>query len=79
MTKAYSQLGDNDGVCEGCNCPGTEYDVQTKYPVFLGGGMGWGTLWLCSKCLEKKPPIDLSLGIPLGMGLDGNPTPTEGR
>lgn len=54
MTKAHSELGDNGGLCEGCSDPATEYQTQTAYPVLLGGGIGWATMWLCRRCLDAK-------------------------
>ena len=54
MTKAYSELNDNGGCCERCNDPATINQVQTAHKIFLGGGLGWGTLWLCPKCAEEK-------------------------
>ena len=53
MTKAKSFLSDNGGRCESCDLPETQYQMQETYPVFLGGGLGWGTMWLCPKCLEE--------------------------
>jgi hypothetical protein len=54
MTKAKSQLHDNDGRCELCNEPATAQQTQTAYPVLLGAGLGWGTMWLCPACLAEK-------------------------
>lgn len=50
MTKAKSQLNDNDGICESCNDPSTKGQIQEAVPVFLGGDLGNGTMWVCSKC-----------------------------
>jgi hypothetical protein len=58
MTKAHSSLGDNDGRCESCNRPETAHQPQTTYPIRLGGGLGWGTLWLCPDCLDKHRARD---------------------
>jgi len=44
MTKAWSEVGNNNGLCERCNRPETEFMIQTKVPVLLGGGIGWGTM-----------------------------------
>jgi hypothetical protein len=50
MTKAASFVGDNGGLCEGCNGPQTEFVTQTAVPIMLGGGLGPGTIWLCPPC-----------------------------
>lgn len=49
MTKPYSTVHDNEGMCEMCNKPETKSLPQQTYPVQLAG-MGWGTMWLCSAC-----------------------------
>jgi hypothetical protein len=54
VSDAKSHLDDNGGRCEGCNRPETVYQTQTACPVFLGGGMGWGTLWLCHACQAAR-------------------------
>jgi hypothetical protein len=54
MTKAYSKLYDNNGLCEGCNLPETARMPQRKCPVMLGGGLGMGTMWLCDTCRAAK-------------------------
>lgn len=59
MTKAHSELHDNDGLCELCHDEKTRHQVQRTHPVLLagmgpGGGPGWGTMWLCPACLAKK-------------------------
>jgi hypothetical protein len=53
MTKAHSELGDNGGRCESCDLPETIHQSQSTIPVFLGGGLGCGTMWVCPKCLAK--------------------------
>jgi hypothetical protein len=58
MTKKYSDLHDNNGLCESCNDPKTKYSGQTAYPVYLGGGLGLGTMWLCEKCLKEHQERD---------------------
>ncbi len=65
MTKAHSELGDNGGLCEGCNDPATEYQTQQAHPVLLaamglGGGPGWGTMWLCGRCLGAKAMVKVT-------------------
>jgi len=59
MTKAYSMIGDNGGLCEFCLRPETEYQAQTTYPVMLGAGFGMGTMWLCPKCLLEHKLRDM--------------------
>lgn len=54
MTKAYSTLGDNGGRCEGCDRPESVHESQSKVDVLLGGGLGWGTMWLCNKCFKER-------------------------
>ena len=54
MTKKYSCIDDNGGRCERCNKPGSEYLSQRTVKVRLGGGMGWGTMWVCSSCLDAE-------------------------
>lgn len=54
MTKAHSEPGDNGGRCEGCNRPETEFQTQVTWPVLLGGGLGWGTMWLCAACVAER-------------------------
>lgn len=58
MTKAHSEAADNGGRCESCNDPKTIKQTQTTYPVLLGGSLGWGTLWLCPKCLHEHEERD---------------------
>lgn len=58
MTKKWSDMSDNNGLCESCNDPSTKNGPQSTYPVFLGGGLGWGTMWLCPVCLEKSKKRD---------------------
>ncbi len=58
MTKRGLSVGDNGGRCESCNELGSEYRMQTGYPVLLGGGIGWGKMWLCPKCLVKHQARD---------------------
>ncbi len=50
MTDKRSHTRDNAGRCESCDAPDTLYQRQSTYPVYLGGGLGWGTMWLCDKC-----------------------------
>lgn len=52
MSNARSYLDENGGRCEGCSEPGSEYRTQTAAPVLLGGGIGWGTMYLCPKCAD---------------------------
>jgi hypothetical protein len=59
MTKAKSGPFDNGMICESCNDPKTSGCPQTKYKVFLGGGLGWGDMWMCEACLEKAHKRDL--------------------
>jgi hypothetical protein len=54
VTKAHSELDDNDGRCERCNRPETKGLMQTAEPVYLVGGLGWGTMWLCNECLRER-------------------------
>jgi len=54
MTKAHSELSDNGGRCESCNRPESQFEAQTTFRVFLGGGLGWGTMWLCDACYKEK-------------------------
>lgn len=54
MTKAHSRLQDNGGRCEVCDRPETAHMPQQTVPVFLGGGLGWGTMWACNECLSKR-------------------------
>lgn len=58
MTKAYSAIDDNDGRCESCDDLKTVGEIQVPYPVFLGGGVGWGTMWLCAKCVVEHSKRD---------------------
>jgi len=56
MTSKHSSLHDNMGNCERCDQPKT---VQRAVPVLLGGGIGWGTMWMCDECIiatGRKPP-----------------------
>lgn len=36
--------------CELCNA----HSFLQAYRVFLGAGLGWGKMWLCSPCLAEK-------------------------
>lgn len=57
MTNKYSEAGDNNGLCELCSSIVTLFEKQQTYPVLLGGGIGWGTLWTCAGCralLEER-------------------------
>ena len=55
MTKPYVQTGDNGGRCERCDEDNTVGQPQTAVDVLLGGGMGWGQMWVCDKCkLERE-------------------------
>jgi hypothetical protein len=58
MTKAFSSLDDNGGLCESCNDPETKHKVQRTHPVFLGGGLGWGTMWMCDACYNKRTSLE---------------------
>jgi hypothetical protein len=53
MTKANSEVSDNGGRCESCDDPETVHQIQETYPILLGGGLGFGTMWLCPKCLKE--------------------------
>ena len=53
MTKAHSEIGDNNGLCEACDDPVTVHERQETRQIFLAGGLGWGTLWVCPKCCER--------------------------
>lgn len=61
MTKRKSYGDDNGGRCESCDKPLDEYG-QTTVSVFLGGGLGWGTMWVCMECLEKRRAEGKSTG-----------------
>ena len=63
MTKARSELGDNAGRCESCDRPETVHMRQTTIPVYLGGGLGWGTMWVClePRVSCRRSGSDLSL------------------
>lgn len=63
MTKAHSEPGDNDGLCESCNDPATKHQGQSTYPVMLGGGLGRGTMWLCAKCLREHQDRDAKVKL----------------
>jgi hypothetical protein len=54
MTHRHSELGDNGGLCESCNRPETRHQPQSAEPVYLGGGLGWGIMWLCPSCRAKR-------------------------
>lgn len=62
MTKKHSELGDNNGLCERCNREETRHQMQQAMPVYLGGGLGWGTMWCCAQCIaeskKKKELLD---------------------
>jgi hypothetical protein len=60
VTKAKSGPFDNGMICESCNDPKTSGCPQTKYRLFLGGGLGWGDMWMCDACLEKAEQRDRS-------------------
>jgi len=53
MTKKKAELSDNNGFCERCNDPKTKGQPQSTIAVYLGGGLGWGKMWVCSECYEK--------------------------
>ena len=53
MTKARSEIGDNNGLCKSCNAPATLYEQQATRRILLGWGLGWGTLWVCLKCQKR--------------------------
>ena len=53
MSHAKSYPDENAGRCEGCNREETVYQTQVTIPVLLGGGIGWGTMYLCPKCLAE--------------------------
>jgi hypoxanthine phosphoribosyltransferase len=53
MTKAHSDIGDNGGRCEKCDRPESVYELQRTHPVYLAGGLGWGTMWLCPSCYKE--------------------------
>jgi len=53
MTKSGLDIADNGGRCESCDSPESVYEMQTGYPVLLGGGIGWGKMWLCPNCLKE--------------------------
>lgn len=61
MTKARSALEDNGGLCEGCSAPSTLHHPQQAHPIWLGGDLGWGTMWLCSDCLKQRRERDARL------------------
>lgn len=72
MTKAYSTFDDNGGLCEGCSRPETKHQAQTTVPVFLAGGLGWGTMWMCSNCKanhEASPPPGEPRPVPRLVGV----------
>ncbi len=50
MTKAHSEADDNGGRCEMCNRD--DGGRQSTMPVFLGGGLGQGTMWQCARCVQ---------------------------
>lgn len=54
MTKAYSSLDDNGFRCERCNKPETVHQGQAAVRVLLGGGLGWGTMWMCKACIIER-------------------------
>lgn len=58
MTKAKSYIDDNGGRCESCNRPESAYEMQEKVDVFLGGGLGNGTMWKCKTCIDKRKKQD---------------------
>ena len=52
-----SKIGDmfsNGGRCERCNEPGSENRPQVGRQVFCGGGVGYVTMWICSKCIAAE-------------------------
>jgi hypothetical protein len=58
MTKKYSEINDNNGICESCNNPKQKGAPQSAYPVLLGGELGWGTMWLCDNCYREHKKRD---------------------
>ena len=58
MTKAHSEVPDNGGRCSSCNLPESAYMSQSPVPVYLGGGLGWGTMWMCPACQAKRKERD---------------------
>lgn len=69
MTKAHSELNDNDGRCEFCDDPSTVGQPQRAYPVKLGGGFGQGTMWLCRKCLIEHETRDSNAAQKVDSGI----------
>ncbi len=51
MTKAHSEAGDNGGRCESCNELDTVFQRQSTVKIYMGGGLGRGTMWVCDRCL----------------------------
>jgi len=69
VTKAHSTLNDNGFLCESCNRPETQHQLQTTYPVLLanmgpGGMPAWGTMWLCQKCRKEHEERDAAKARP---------------
>ena len=53
MSNRFSTTSENGGRCESCNEPGSVNRGQSKVLVFMGGGVGMGDMWMCTRCLEK--------------------------
>lgn len=53
MTKAHSEPDDNGGRCEWCDTSQSAYVSQSTVPVMLGGGLGLGTMWVCTATCRK--------------------------
>lgn len=50
MTSRKSYVDDNGGRCEACNREDTVFQRQSTIRVYLGGGLGPGTMWVCDVC-----------------------------
>jgi hypothetical protein len=61
MTKRWSTVNDNDGLCESCNRPDTIHQRQEAYPLTMAGDHGpvSGTMWLCPTCLKEHRERDV--------------------
>jgi hypothetical protein len=66
MTSRHAKVNDNGGRCENCDRPETVHMPQTAYPVLMGGGIGWGTMWLCPECLAGKRARDAAKAVAKG-------------